>query len=127
MIDPVTQDLNHHLNQESAAELRAEAIDKLVGEMELDILNDEPEFQQLCKDYGIDVDGQVMRALRSFDNAMRRFNLIYNVAQAASPSARDTENLNMARHGIDAVFTSLNNIQTEVRSALKHKAEKESQ
>ena len=97
----------------------------MVKDKTIEILNDEPLFEQLDKDYELDVYGQTMRALRSLDDARRRLNLLHNIVVAAAPSADASFDAWRARIDIDAVFTALSNIQKNFEKAVEHEATKE--
>ena len=88
-------------------------------------LNTVGDFIDLDARYEVVTYGQLMRALRSLDVAVRKFGLIYNCAASAAPSVQDIANLESARRGIDAVFTSLNNIQQNLIAAVTDEAKKE--
>jgi hypothetical protein len=87
-----------------------------------DALTDAAMFRTFDDDYEIIDRDQVQIALRNLDTGIRRFGLIYDIAQAASPSDKDSENLKMARKSIDAVFTALSIIKKNLEEAVEHKA-----
>ena len=125
MTGAIESQLNHHLNQESEAELRAEAIAQLIKDKTELILNDEPIFEQIDKDYELDVYGQTMRALRSLDKAIKQSNVIHQQALKMCSSDLTLQGILRARIEIDAVFTALSNIQKNLDKAVEHEATKE--
>jgi hypothetical protein len=85
-----------------------------------DALNDAALFRTLDDDYEIiDLD-QVQRALLNLDKAIRRFNLIYNIALKVAPTDKDEDTLIAGRRDIDAVFTALSIIQKNLEKAVEH-------
>ena len=108
MLDPVTQDLNRYMRQEDEAAKRDSDIEQIVAFKKEQILNDEVIFQQLDEDYELDVYGQVLRAFRSLDKAIKDYSAFTQPSES-----------------IEAVFTSLAIIQQNMVSAIEHKSEKE--
>ena len=112
MLDPVTQDLNRYMRQEDEAAKRDSDIEQIVTFKKEQILNDEVLFQQLDEDYELDVYGQVLRALRSLDKAIKY-------------AAHGNPYFSEGQIELNAVLTSLSNIQQNMESALEHQATNE--
>ena len=108
MIDPVTHDLSRYMRQEDESAKRDSDIEQIIAGKKEQILNDEVLFQQLDEDYELDVYGQVMRALRSLDKAIKDYSAFTQPSES-----------------IEAVFTSLAIIQQNMESAIEHQAEEE--
>lgn len=99
------RDLNAYLDKTYAKD---EAIQNAIEHMTEEYLNDETLFRTLDDDYEIIDRGQVMRALRSLDEAIRTYEFILSGGSRSS--------------SIDAVFTALSNIQAKFNSAIEHEA-----
>jgi len=104
------------MRQEDEAAKRDSDIEQIVAFKKEQILNDEVLFMQLDEDYELDVHGQVLRALRSLDMAVKQYNAI--------DALTDFDNSSNA-YAIDAVFASLSNIQSNMISAIEHQAKNE--
>jgi len=106
-------DLNRYYAEEEAAEKRRVAIDDLIAFKTEEALNDQKVFDTLDDDYEVIDRGQVMRALRSLDAAIKDFNVSQELG------------LTIERNNIDSVFTAISNIQNNFTEAVKHEAETE--
>ena len=105
------RELNQYLDKQDAEENRQIAIDELIAANTAEVLNDEAAFRTLDDDYEVIDRGQVMRALRSLDAAIKDLNHLAVVLPRSV--------------NIDPVFTALSNIQNNFKAAIEHKSEKE--
>lgn len=124
-------DFNRYFKAEEQAEKRRQSIADLIGYKTEEALNDETAFCTLDQNYEVIDPVQVMRALRSLDFAIRRFNALHTLAMIDialiggkdyEKRVKETEN---ARIPIDAVFTALSNIKQRFDAAIAHEAEAE--
>ena len=109
-------DLNRYYKSEEESKKRRVAIDDLIAYKTEEYLNDQTKFDWLDDNFEIVDRGQVMRALRSLDKAIRKFN--HHALLYAVHGKED-------RAEIDAVFTALSNIQDNFNSAIEYEAAKE--
>jgi len=112
------RELNAYLDEADAAYQKEEAIDALVKFKLDEVLNNETLFDTLDQNYEVIDKGQVMRALRELDDAIKYFNRACLSVSGVIP-------LGAARIPVDAVFTALSNIQQNLLRAVRHEAEEE--
>lgn len=99
--------------------------DTLLEDMMHSAVTDAALFRTYDDDYQVVDRDQVMRCLANLDGAIKKFNLIRNVAaNDLADRGNNMVNFYATCSNIDAIFTALSIMQKNLQKAVEHEAEK---
>ena len=112
-------DLNRYLAEQS----KDDEMNNLVKDMMHQATHDAALFRTYDDDFEVIDRDQVMRCLANLDDAVKNFNIIFDLAWAYCPFEEEKK-LDGKRMSIDAIFSALTIMQKNLEKAVKHEAEK---